>query len=148
LFQIVARRRVYIEYLRENILSATVLVAEDDPFIRLVIVEYLREGGFEVIEAGSADEAVMILRSGRPVDLLFTDVRMPGSMDGCDLARLVRTEWPETRVILTSGYSSALATARTQVSEMVVPKPYRPHLVLETIAQMVRGGYEPDPQPY
>lgn len=128
-------------------MPATVLVAEDDHFIRLVIVEYLREGGFEVIEASSADEAVAILRSGTVVDLLFTDVRMPGSMDGCDLARIVRVEWPQTRVILTSGYSSALATARSQVKELIVPKPYRPHLVLETIIQMVRGQGQPDPQP-
>lgn len=126
-------------------MSATVLVAEDDPFIRLVIVEYLREGGFDVIEAGNADEAASIFRSGTAIDLLFTDVRMPGSMDGCDLARLVRSEWPDTRVILTSGYSSALATARTASYEMVVPKPYRPHLVLETIAQMVRDPSDLNP---
>ncbi|HLG85687.1 MAG TPA: response regulator [Alphaproteobacteria bacterium] len=126
-------------------MSATVLVAEDDPFIRLVIVEYLREGGFDVIEAANADEAALIFRSGTPVDLLFTDVRMPGSMDGCDLARLVRAEWPDTRVIITSGYSSALATARTAADDIVVPKPYRPHLVLETIAQMVRGPSDPQP---
>lgn len=128
-------------------MSATVLVAEDDLYIRLVIAEYLREAGYEVVEAGSADEAMSVFRSGAAIDLLFTDVRMPGSMDGCDLARRVRAEWPDTRVILTSGYSSALATAQSAAEDIVVPKPYRPHLVLEAIAAMVSGGDDEKLQP-
>ena len=81
--------------------------------------------------------AIAILQTGTPIDLLFSDVRMPGSMDGCDLARLVRTQWPETRVVLTSGYSSALLDAQNSVDNIVVPKPYRPQHVLTTIEAMV-----------
>ena len=111
----------------------TVLIAEDEFIVRLTIAEYLREEGYEVIEAANADEALDVFRSGIAIDLLFTDVRMPGSMDGCELARRVRAEWPSTPVILTSGYSQSLLSARSASEDFVVPKPYRPQAVLTTI---------------
>jgi CheY-like chemotaxis protein len=118
-------------------LSATVLIAEDEVFIRIVIADFLRDAGYQVIEARNADDAIAIFRSGTAIDLLFTDVRMPGSMDGCDLARLVRSEWPTTPVIITSGYSSALIGARAEIGDIVLPKPYRPQHVLRTIESFV-----------
>ena len=118
----------------------TLLIAEDEFIIRLVIAEFLREEGYEVIEAANADEALDIFRSGIPIDLLFTDVRMPGSMDGCELAQLVRAEWPSTSVILTSAYSQALLSARSVSEDFVVPKPYRPQAVLTTIKAVMEAG--------
>jgi CheY-like chemotaxis protein len=120
-------------------LSATVLIAEDDTFVRVVIADFLRDAGYQVIEARNADEAIATLQSGTAVDLLFTDVRMPGSMDGCGLAKVVRAQWPDTRIILTSGYSSALLSAQNTVDDIVVPKPYRPQHVLTTIEAIVGG---------
>lgn len=117
-------------------MSAKLLIAEDDVLIRGMIAEFLRDVGYDVVEAGNADEAVAVLESGQCVDLLFTDVRMPGSMDGCDLARRVQNDWPATRVILTSGYSNSLADARA-AHDMVVSKPYRPLSVLATILSVV-----------
>lgn len=118
----------------------TVLIAEDEFFVRLTIAEFLRDEGYEVIEAGNADEALEIFKSGFSVDLLFTDVRMPGTMDGCELAKRVRAEWPQVPIILTSGYSEALLTARSVSEDFVVPKPYRPQAVLTTIRSAIGSG--------
>ena len=116
------------------------MIAEDELIDRLTIAEFLRDAGFHVIEAGTADEALDLFRSGQHVDLLFTDVRMPGSMDGCELARRVRAEWPATRIILTSGYAEGLLTARSVSEDLVVPKPYRPQAVLTTIRSVIAAS--------
>jgi CheY-like chemotaxis protein len=118
-------------------LPTTVLIAEDEFIVRLTIAEFLRDAGYNVIEAGNADEALEVFQSGQPVDLLFSDVRMPGSMDGCELAKQVRARWPATQVVLTSGYSEGLLTARSVTEDFVVPKPYRPQAVLTTIRNII-----------
>ncbi len=118
-------------------MSITLLIAEDDFIVRMTTAEYLRDAGFQVIEAANADEALDILKSGQSVDLLFTDVRMPGSMDGCELAKRVRAAWPTTHIILTSGYSDELLTARSVSEDFVVPKPYRPHAILTKIRTVI-----------
>jgi CheY-like chemotaxis protein len=114
-------------------LPLTVLVVEDELIVRMTIAEYLRDEGYEVIEASNADQALVVLQKGTNVDLVFTDVRMPGSIDGCELARQVRVHWPKLPVILTSGYSDELLTARSICEDIVVPKPYRPQAIVTTI---------------
>jgi CheY-like chemotaxis protein len=118
-------------------LAATLLIAEDDVFIRAMIAEFLRDSGFDVVEAGNADEAIGVLESGAEIDLLFSDVKMPGSMDGCGLAEHVRRNWPGTKVILTSGYSASLLKARGSILDAVLPKPYRPLSVLAAVLSAV-----------
>jgi CheY-like chemotaxis protein len=117
--------------------TAKLLVAEDDLVIRLMIAEFLRDAGFDVLEAGSADEAMAHFEAGGGIDLLFSDVRMPGSMDGCELAARVRGKWPSTHIVLTSGYSSALMETRAKTHERVLAKPYRPLSVLAEILSAV-----------
>ena len=79
-------------------------MVEDEPGLRFLTTDVLREeGGFEVLEAHSADEAVRLLEGGARVDLVFTDVRMPGVRDGLDLAKLVLANYPAIRVVITSG---------------------------------------------
>ena len=118
-------------------MSARLLVAEDDIFIRAMIAEFLRDVGFDVTEAASADEAMAVFESGAAIDLLFSDVRMPGSMDGTELAARVRERWPTTHIMLTSGYSNALADARKWSQLRILPKPYRPLSVLAEILAAV-----------
>lgn len=118
-------------------LSTKILIAEDEFIIRLTIAEFLRDEGYDVVEAANADDALDVFRAGIPVDLLFTDVRMPGTMDGCALAERVRAEWPETLVILTSAFSESLLSARGAHQDFVVPKPYRPQAVLATIKALL-----------
>ena len=118
-------------------LPTTVLIAEDEFIIRLTIAEFLRDEGYDVIETANADEALDVFRAGVLVHLLFTDVRMPGTMDGCALAQKVRAEWPQTPVILTSAFSESLLSARSVSQDFVVPKPYRPQAVLATIKAVI-----------
>ncbi len=118
-------------------MQSRLLIAEDDIAIRAMISEFLRDVGFDVDEAGTTDEAVVIFESGAPIDVLFSDVKMPGSMDGSALARRVALDWPDTEVILTSGYSSILLDLEDRPKNRVLAKPYRPLSVLAAILSVV-----------
>lgn len=113
----------------------TILVVEDDIFIRLDIADYLRECGYRVIEAGSAPEAIEVLQSSLPIDLVFSDIQMPGDVDGFGLARWVRQHQPGLKVILTSGYVKAAEKAGELCDDGPIPKPYDHQLVVERIRQ-------------
>src|SRR5262245_41278519 len=80
-----------------------ILVVEDEVLVRSIVAAYLSECGFDVIEASGADEAVRVLQADVAIDIVFSDVNMPGSMDGFGLAQWVRRERPWLKVILTSG---------------------------------------------
>lgn len=110
-----------------------VLVVEDEFLVRLVISDALREAGYRVIEAVDADDAAAVLASGVPVNLVFSDVQMPGSMDGLGLLSLIRQTYPGLRVVITSGRlqpTLALAHAATEF----LPKPYSPEKAVSLIA--------------
>ncbi|QGY05927.1 response regulator [Methylobacterium mesophilicum SR1.6/6] len=79
------------------------VLAEDEEFARLVAADMLTALGFDVLEAEHAHGALQHLEANERVALLYTDVNMPGVMDGCDLAHAVRARWPETRIIVCSG---------------------------------------------
>jgi DNA-binding response OmpR family regulator len=88
-----------------------VLVVEDDVLVRTVVAAYLRECGFDVVEAGGADEAIRVLEADIRVDIVFSDVNMPGRMDGFGLAQWLRRERPGLKVILTTGAGRAVKEA-------------------------------------
>lgn len=81
----------------------TVLVVEDEALIRLNLVLHLEDEGFEVFEAANADQAIALLEQHENIQLLFTDLNMPGSMDGLMLTAYVKDRWPPVRIIMTSG---------------------------------------------
>jgi two-component system, response regulator PdtaR len=81
-----------------------VLLVEDEPFIRLATADALEDAGFEVIETANAQAAQEVLRRRTDVRVLFTDVKMPGPMNGLELASLVRSRWPHISVVITSGH--------------------------------------------
>ena len=85
-------------------MSKCVLVVEDEPLIRLLVIDILSEAGFEVFEAQDPAEALTVLKSDEQIDVLLTDVRMRGCMDGFELAEVAKRRRPELRVIVTSGY--------------------------------------------
>ena len=103
----------------------TVLVVEDDTPIRRIVVRYFRELGFNVLETRSGAEALAQLES-IPVDILFTDVVMPGLIDGFELACQARERWPELSVILTSGFPQSRLTDDVASTRFrLLSKPYR-----------------------
>jgi CheY-like chemotaxis protein len=89
--------------LDHSVIPAVVLVVEDEMLLRMRTVDMVEDAGFTSIEAVDADEAVAILESRSDIALLFTDIQMPGSMDGLRLAHAVRERWPPIKIILVSG---------------------------------------------
>ena len=81
------------------------LVVDDEPLLRMDLAEMARDAGFETIEAGDASEALTILESRDDIRVVFTDIRMPGAMDGLALAHVVRDRWPPTVIVICSGNS-------------------------------------------
>jgi CheY-like chemotaxis protein len=80
-----------------------VLIVEDEALVRMTAVDMIEEAGFEVLEATNADEAILLLEARRDITVVFTDIEIPGSMDGLRLARAVRGRWPPIKIIATSG---------------------------------------------
>lgn len=83
--------------------GAAILVVDDEPLLRTLVAEMLREAGYCALEAGSAAEALLVLETATCIHTVFTDIDMPGDMDGLVLAALVRARWPSLTVLITSG---------------------------------------------
>jgi PAS domain S-box-containing protein len=107
--------------------AETVLIVEDDPFVRSYAVMSLQTLGYQVIPAVDGREALQKLQTGMHVDLLFTDIVMPGGVNGWELAGLARKTRPELRVLLTSGYAleTLVASGHLHDGSMILSKPYR-----------------------
>lgn len=89
--------------------SAVVLVVEDDPILLFSNVALIEDAGFTVLQAANADEAIAILEQRNDIGIVFTDIEMPGSMDGLKLARAIRNRWPPVQLIIASGRFSPAA---------------------------------------
>ncbi len=118
--------------------NGTVLIVDDDVLVRAALADYLRECGYRVIEAESAEAALTVLQAGgRPVDVLFSLAELPGRMDGFSLARWVRGNRPEIEVILVGSVAKAAASAGELCEEgPTLKKPYDSSLVLERIKRL------------
>ena len=105
----------------------TILVVEDNPELRALSLDRLKRLGYQVFEADSGSAALAMLETGGKIDLIFSDVVMPGGMSGYELARLARERFPLTKILLTSGYDAELAAEQdTAASELkVLSKPYK-----------------------
>jgi two-component system, response regulator PdtaR len=110
-------------------LPALMLIVEDDALVRLSGVGIFIEAGFRMIEAGSGDEALAFLEANSGVQLLFTDVDMPGTIDGFALARQVHDRWPRIGIIVASG-RSAPQTCELPAGAHFHRKPYSPVAVV------------------
>ena len=105
--------------------SRTILVVEDETLIRLLAADSLEESGYRVLEAADATEALRILEEHDEVDVLFTDVNMPGPLDGLDLAGMMHDRRPDLGLIITSGRGTP-DLARLPLTSLYLAKPYRP----------------------
>jgi CheY-like chemotaxis protein len=116
-----------------------VLVVEDEFLLRMDAADVIAAAGFEVIEAVNADEAIEILESRSDITVVFTDIQMPGSMDGLKLARAVRGRWPPIKIIATSGL---LNVGQVDLPEggRFLPKPYSPAQVTGVLRELTVSG--------
>jgi CheY-like chemotaxis protein len=115
--------------------KAIVLVVEDEPLVRMGAVDMIEDAGFVALEAGNADEAVRILEARTDIRIVFTDIDMPGSMDGIKLAAAVRGRWPPIEIILTSGHSK-IRDEEIPERGVFISKPYDPRQVIATLQRM------------
>lgn len=115
---------------------SVVLVVEDHPLIRLSALDLVSSGGFEGIGAQNADEAIAILEARPDIHLVFTDVEMPGTMDGIKLAHYIRRRWPEVRLIVASG---KLIVEESQLPHgaKFFSKPYGDQSIIEEMTRML-----------
>jgi DNA-binding NtrC family response regulator len=116
--------------------KTTVLIVEDDVLLRMDAMQMIEEAGFDVVEAATADEAITILEARLDIHVVFTDVDMPGSMNGIRLAEAVRGRWPPIKIIATSGHFS-LGSADLPEGGRFIAKPYSFKTVTETIRELI-----------
>jgi CheY-like chemotaxis protein len=123
---------------REKCNRPVVLIVEDEFLLRMDAVDMVEAAGFDVVEAANADEAIEILEGRRDITVVFTDIQMPGSMDGLKLARAVRGRWPPIKIIATSGQ---VHVAETDLPDggRFLPKPYSPHQIAGVLRELIGG---------
>ena len=119
--------------------SPTVLVVEDEMVLRMRAVDIVEDAGFNSLEAVNADEALSILESRSDISLLFTDIQMPGSLDGLKLAHAVHKRWPAIKIILVSGQVN-LSDAEKPTDSRFFGKPLETDQMIAEIQEMVGIG--------
>src|SRR6478735_4681958 len=114
-----------------------VLIVEDEFLLRMDAVDMIAAAGFEAVEAANADQAIGILEARRDIAVVFTDIQMPGSMDGLKLARAVSGRWPPIKIVATSG----LDVGERELPEggRFLPKPYSPMQVTGLLRELMSG---------
>ena len=114
-----------------------VLVVEDEELLRLYAADLLEAHGFAVLKAENADEALKVLEQRNDVRLLFTDIQMPGALDGMDLARQVHIRWPHVLLVITSGQT---APTRAEIPDdgRFIAKPYRASDLLGQVDNLIQ----------
>ena len=120
----------------ENPQSAAILVVEDEILIRMAIADSIADAGFVVYEAANADQAIRLLETHSDVRALFTDIDMPGSMDGLKLAAAVRDRWPPIKIVITSGHVK-IKPEDLPVDGKFFAKPYDASKVVSTLRSLV-----------
>ena len=116
-----------------------VLVVEDEMVLRMRAVDIVEDAGFVPVEAVSADEAIQILESRDDISLLFTDIQMPGSMDGLKLAHATHARWPHIKIILVSG-QTAVTDADKPNDSRFFQKPFEIQQMILELQEMIGEG--------
>jgi two-component system, response regulator PdtaR len=112
-----------------------VLIVEDEFLLRMNAAEMIGDAGFDVVEAGNADDAIAILEARPDIHVVFTDIQMPGSMDGLTLARFVTGRWPPIKIVATCGIVNVSKDDLPEGGRFV-PKPYRPKQIVVTLREL------------
>lgn len=122
----------FMAYLAKMPARDIVLIVEDHPLVQITAAALIENAGMATVVAADADEALEILSGRDDIHAVFTDVTMPGSMDGIELARLVRTRWPEIALVVTSG-DELSETVRLPSGVRFLRKPYQYGSVVEEL---------------
>lgn len=118
--------------------KAVILVVEDDAIIRMGAVAMVAYAGHEALEAGNADEAIRILEARPDIHLVFTDVQMPGTMDGIKLSHYIRDRWPPVRLIVASG--NDVVDGHLPAGVRFFRKPYNDNEIIALMGVMLGNG--------
>jgi CheY-like chemotaxis protein len=118
--------------------SAVVLIVEDEVLIRMLLSDVLRQAGYQVVEAANADEALALLTSSPEPDVLVTDVKMPGKVDGFALAAFVRRTKPDLKVIITSGHAGP--DGAVGLADAFLTKPYELDAIVEHVRTLTEAA--------
>jgi two-component system, response regulator PdtaR len=116
--------------------GAVILVVEDHPLIRLSALDLIHNAGFEGLEAANAEEAIKILEARTDIRLVFTDVEMPGTMDGVKLAHYIRNRWPPIHLIVASG-KAIIEESQLPSGSRFFPKPYDDNSIVEEMKKIM-----------
>lgn len=122
---------------KDAAVAETILFVDPDILVRMAVCDYLRRCGYTVIEALNAGEALKILRAGNKVDAVFSEVELPGEMDGFSLAQRLRREFPGLEIILASGPSLIAKKSGELCEENTISKPYHPHLLANRLQHIL-----------
>jgi CheY-like chemotaxis protein len=114
--------------------APVILIVDDEPLVRLNVAQTIEDAGFESIEAENADEAIRLLESRSDIRAVFTDIHMPGSMDGLKLAHAVRNRWPPIKIIVTSG-REFLTDQDLPEGGLFFAKPYDPIQISDALRE-------------
>jgi two-component system, response regulator PdtaR len=117
-----------------------ILIVEDEPMIRMGAVDFVIAAGFEALEAASALDAIRILEARPDIHLLFTDVGLPGTMDGIKLAHYIRNRWPPVRLIVASG-QTLVDESDLPVGARFFPKPYSESTIVGAMVGMLSDAH-------
>jgi CheY-like chemotaxis protein len=126
----------------DSLKPVTVLIVEHEWLVRCELEAQLADLGLTVLAARDADEAIQLLDSHPEIELLLTDLKMPGSMDGVRLAHHVRDRWPPVKIIVMSGLSQT-ALADLPEGSLFLPKPYGPGALMSALAHHLATGDGP-----
>ena len=119
-----------------NDAAETVIVAESDIFARMVLAQYLRECGYEVLEAATSDDVLALFDSGRRIDILLLDAQISGGLAGFTLTRQVREKFPATEIVLTFGVARSAEKAGEICDQGPLERPYHPQEVMRRIKSL------------
>jgi CheY-like chemotaxis protein len=122
--------------------KAVVLVVENEAIIRMDAVQIVEDAGFAAVDACNADEAIKVLEARRDIRAVFTDINMPGSMDGLKLARAIRGRWPLVHLIVTSGLKVP-SLEQLPANAWFLRKPYSSEHVMAALHELL--GVNPAP---
>ena len=115
--------------------SAVVLVVEDEWLLRELAVEIIEDAGFATLEAGDAEEAIALLEARSDIAVIFTDINMPGNLDGLELVHVARNRWPQIKILVASG-RFWLKRSDLPPGSSFLEKPYRAEAVIAQLRSL------------